>query len=510
MHFWITLVPFVALFALLVPLRRPAYEAAPIAYLSTLVIAVAIWQVSGTVVAASLLDALVVFVEVLLIVALALLVLNVTIETGQMDAIRSLIGTVSRDQRVLAMLLGWGLVGFIEGIAGFGTPAVLAAPLLVYFGMRPLKAVAVALIGNSTAVPFGAAGTPVIIGLAGLGLDEETVSEAVFLAAALHGVFALFITTFMVYVVTLDQEKGRFRTFLPFALFSALAFSIPYLLVAGLVGPELPSIVGGASAMVIIAYAAHRGFLLPAHESADAAERGSLGRVAYAFVPFAVMVIALILSRTVMPLREMLESVSLSLGTFRGVELSQALTPLYTPYFYFGLALITALLLFNVKRQTLGKAAASTWRKLRVAAVVLLFIIAMTQLLLLSGNNAAGLPSMPEVLGQGLAATFDDTFVLVSAFVGALGSFMTGSATVSNLLFGGLQLDTAKALTMAIPSMLALQLVGAGMGNMISLQNIAMAAGAAGLEAREGQVIRETIIPMIVVCLAAGLLLLFW
>jgi len=134
----------------------------------------------------------------------------------------------------------------------------------------------------------------------------------------------------------------------------------------------------------------------------------------------------------------------------------------------------------------------------------------MTQLLLLSGNNAAGLPSMPEVLGQGLAATFDDTFVLVSAFVGALGSFMTGSATVSNLLFGGLQLDTAKALTMAIPSMLALQLVGAGMGNMISLQNIAMAAGAAGLEAREGQVIRETIIPMIVVCLAAGLLLLFW
>lgn len=126
-HFWITVVPFVALFALLVPLRRPAYEAAPIAYLSTLVSALLVWQVSGDVVAASLLEALVVFVEVLLIVTLALLVLNVTIETGHMEAIKSLIGTLSIDQRVLAMLLGWALVGFIEGISGFGTPAVLAS-----------------------------------------------------------------------------------------------------------------------------------------------------------------------------------------------------------------------------------------------------------------------------------------------------------------------------------------------------------------------------------------------
>ena len=509
-YFWITLVPFVALFGLLVPLRRPAYEAAPLAYVSTLVIALAVWQVSGEVVAASLLEALVVFVEVMLIVALALLVLNVTIETGQMDAIKSLIGAISRDQRVLALLLSWGLVGFIEGIAGFGTPAVLAAPLLVYFGMKPLKAVAVSLIGNSTAVPFGAAGTPVIIGLAGLGLEEDAVAEAVLIAAALHAVFALFITAFMIYVVTLDHEKGRFREFLPFAMFSALAFGIPYLLVAWLVGPELPAIVGGASAIVVIAYAAHHGFLLPDSARAEARERKSMSRVMYAFVPFAVMAVALILSRTVMPLREVLQSVSLSLNDFRGVELSQSLTPLYTPYFYFGLALITALLLFQVSRQTLGKAVASTWQKLRVAAVVLLFIIAMTQLLLLSGNNAAELPSIPEVLGHGLAGIFNDTFVLVSAFIGALGSFMTGSATVSNLLFGGLQLDTGKALSMAVPSILALQLVGAGVGNMISLQNIAMAAGAAGLEEREGQVIRETIIPMLVVCLAAGLLFLFW
>ncbi|WP_019594150.1 L-lactate permease [Thioalkalivibrio sp. ALM2T] len=510
MLFWLTLLPFVLLFVWLVPLRRPAFEAAPIAYLATLVLAVLVWQISGTVLVASLLDAAIVFVEVLLIILMALLVLNVMIGTGHMSAIQSVIASVSRDHRVLAMLLGWGLVGFVEGIAGFGTPAVLAAPLLVYFGMRPLKAVAIALIGNSTAVPFGAAGTPVIIGFAGLGLDAETTRSAVLQTAVIHTVLAPFITLFMVWVATLGEERGRFREFVPFAVLSALAFGIPYLLVAWLVGPELPAIIGGVVAMVVIALAAHRGFLLPGHERRPEVERAPVGRVLLAFVPFAVMAVALIASRTIMPLREALQSVRWSPGEFNGIELGQSLAPLYTPYFYFGLALLTALILFRVSRATLGQAVTATWGKLRVAAIVLAFIIALTQLLLSSGSNAAGLPSMPQVLGQGLAESLGGTFVMFSAFLGALGSFMTGSATVSNLLFAQLQADTADALGMALPTVLALQLIGAGVGNMISLHNIAMAAGAAGLQAREGQVIRETIIPVIVVCLGAGLLALAW
>lgn len=511
MLFWLTLVPFVVLFALLVPLRRPAYEAAPVAYLATLVLAVAIWEVGGMVIVTSLLDASVVFVEVLLIIVFALLVLNVMIVTGHMNAIQQVIAGVSRDHRVLAMLLGWGLVGFVEGIAGFGTPAVLAAPLLVYFGMKPLKAVAIALIGNSTAVPFGAAGTPVIIGFAGLGLEEATLEEAVRQTAMIHAVLAIFITIFITWVATLGEAKGRFREFLPFATLSALAFGIPYLLVAWLIGPELPSIIGGVVAMAVIALAAHRGRFLPSHQPrADSVEQAPIGRVLLAFVPFVVMALALSASRTIMPLREALQSVRWSPGDTLGIELGQSLSPLYTPYFYFALALITALILFRVSRASLGEAVVATWSKLRVAAIVLAFVIALTQLLLVSGQNAAGLPSMPQVLGQGLAELLGGTFVLLSAFLGALGSFMTGSATVSNLLFAQLQVDTADALAITLPSVLALQLIGAGVGNMISLHNIAMAAAAAGLQAREGQVIRETIIPVIVVCLGAGLLALVW
>ncbi|HSP24637.1 MAG TPA: L-lactate permease, partial [Saliniramus sp.] len=131
--FWITLVPFAALFILLIPFRRPAWQAAPIAYAFTIVIALFVWEISGEVLAASILNALIVFLELMLIVVFALLVLNIMIETGALDTIRRALGGITSDMRVLAMLLAWGLVGFIEGIAGFGTPAVIAAPVLVYF-----------------------------------------------------------------------------------------------------------------------------------------------------------------------------------------------------------------------------------------------------------------------------------------------------------------------------------------------------------------------------------------
>jgi len=507
--FLITLLPFAVLFVLLIALRRPAYEATPISYAITVAIAFAVWQIPGAVFAASLLDTLVVFLEVLLIVAVALMVLNVMIETGALDTIKTSMARVTADDRVLAMLLAWGLVGFIEGIAGFGTPAVLAAPLLVHFGFSPIKAVAISLIGNSTAVPFGAAGTPVVIGFRGLELPDDVIASAVFQAAAVHAVMAIPVTCFIAYLVTRGTEKGRLREFLPFATFSALSFSLPYLAVAYFVGPELPSIIGGASAILAITFAANRGFLLPSAagppERPPEQEKVALSEILRSFAPFSVMALALIVSRTVPGVRETLQDVTFSFGEFRTFELDQELSPLYTPYFYLALALVTAIFVFRVKRETLQKAATATIQRLRLASVVLIFIIALTQLLLWSEVNAADLPSMPEVLGQGFADQLGRTFVIFSPFLGASGSFMTGSATVANLLFAGLQVDSAAALDSPVERFLALQLIGAGVGNMISLSNIAMAAGAVGLEAREGRVMRLTGVPVLVICLVAGL-----
>jgi len=199
----------------------------------------------------------------------------------------------------------------------------------------------------------------------------------------------------------------------------------------------------------------------------------------------------------------------MAFGECAGAELEE-LTPLYTPYFYLALAFMTALVAFRVDRGTLAAAAGATYARVRTAAIVLIFIIALTQLLLVSDVNQADLPSIPQVLGEGFADFLGDVFVVFAPFLGALGSFMTGSATVSNLLFASLQQDAAQALDRAVAVFRGLQLIGAGVGNMISLSNIAMASGAAGLESREGEVIRETIVPVLVVCLVAGAALFFW
>lgn len=335
-------------------------------------------------------------------------------------------------------------------------------------------------------------------------------AQAIFQAAAVHGAMAIPITCFIAYVVTRGEEKGRFKEFVPFAIFSALTFSVPYVLIAYFVGPELPSILGGIVALVAIAYAAHKGFLLHPVMHTTKAETVSLAKMVKSFAPFLFMAAALIVSRTIPAAREALQNLTISFGEFRGIELDQEISPLYTPYFYIALALLTTILLFRVTRSTFAQAAVATYMRVRLASIVLLFIIAVTQLLLMSGMNQADLPSIPQTLGSGLASILGGGFVVFSAFLGALGSFMTGSATVSNLLFAGLQSDTARALGTSAASLLALQLIGAGIGNMISLHNIAMAAGAAGLEAREGQVIRETIVPVLAVCLTAGLVLAFW
>lgn len=522
--FLVTLVPFAALFTLLIPFRLPAYKAAPIAYAISVAIALFLWDLSGAVVAASVINALIVFLELLLIVVFALLVLNVMIETGALDTVKAVIASITEDKRVLAMLLAWALVGFIEGIAGFGTPAVIAAPVLVYFGLSPLKAVAICLIGNSTGVPFGAAGTPVVIGFAGLGLDDATISDAVLYAAATHATASIVITGAIAYIVTMEKPKGSFRAFLPFAVFSALAFSLPYLAVAALVGPELPAIIGGIVALVLISFAARRGFLAPSTpdelkidasgaeeqgERAQSREEVSTGTILRSFAPFIVMAIALIVSRTAPGLREWLEGVTIAFGELAGAEL-EGLTPLYTPYFYLALAFVTALVVLPVERGNLVEAVSATWNKIRTAAIVLIFIIALTQLLVISDMNEADLPSIPQVLGEGFADLLGDVFVMFGAFLGALGSFMTGSATVSNLLFASLQEDAARALGRPVAVLLGLQLIGAGVGNMISLSNIAMASGAAGLESREGEVILETVLPLLVVCLVAGAVFFFW
>ena len=205
----------------------------------------------------------------------AILVMNTLKKSGAMNSIKAGFKSVSDDKRIQAIIIGFMFGSFIEAGAGYGTPAALAGPLLISLGFPPLAAATVALIYDSAAVSFGAVGTPVNTSmsqlkdtLAASNIDfNEYLSELTLWSAIPHMVFAIFLP--FVGIAVLTKFFGKERSFkpalevMPFAIFAGLSFSVPYLVIAMLLGPEFPSLFSAIIGLVITILAAKAGFLVP-------------------------------------------------------------------------------------------------------------------------------------------------------------------------------------------------------------------------------------------------------
>ena len=161
----LALLPILTVFALIVLFRWPATKAMPVAFLLTCLLALTIWKVPILQIAAASIDGLVTAGSILYIVLGAILLLNLQEESGAISSIRRSMYLISPDRRVQAIIIAFLFGAFIEASAGFGTPAAVAAPLLVAIGFPAMAAVMVSLIIQSTPVSFGAIGTPILIGI---------------------------------------------------------------------------------------------------------------------------------------------------------------------------------------------------------------------------------------------------------------------------------------------------------------------------------------------------------
>ena len=172
-----SLTPVLGVLVLLVWLRLPASRAMPISLLFTIVAAAFVWKVPADIVSASVLEGLFAALTPLFIIFGALFLLNTMKNSGAMDTIRAGFINISPDKRVQVIIICWLFGAFIEGSAGFGTPAAIAAPLLLLLGVPPIAAAVVALIADSTPVSFGAIGLPVLFGVdQGLKAGGESVA----------------------------------------------------------------------------------------------------------------------------------------------------------------------------------------------------------------------------------------------------------------------------------------------------------------------------------------------
>ncbi|MGY3873402.1 L-lactate permease [Aeromonas dhakensis] len=535
--------PIVVAAVLLVGLNWPAKRAMPIPFILTVFIALWGWQMSPTRVLASSLQGLIITVTVLWIVFGAILMLNTLKHTGAISAIRSGFTNISPDRRIQAIIIAWCFGAFIEGASGFGTPAAIAAPLLVAIGFPALAAVLLGMMIQSTPVSFGAVGTPILVGI-NKGLDSQAIGQTLSAGGSSWDIYLQQVTTNValihaavgtlmpvLMVMMLTRFFGRNRSWteglsiLPFAIFAGLAFTVPYALTGMLLGPEFPSLIGGLVGLALVVTAARRGFLVPKNSWDFAPENewpaewlGSLkldlkeaaGRpmsLLLAWLPYVALALLLVASRVSPEFKASLLSVSLTFTDLLGEKgVSASIEPLYLPG---GLLVLCALLATLIQARALaplGRAVSESSRTLIGAGFVLIFTVPMVRIFINSGVNGADLASMPVTTANFAAGLVGEFFPALSATIGALGAFIAGSNTVSNMMFSQFQFEVAQTLGVSTAAMLALQAVGAAAGNMIAIHNVVAASATVGLLGREGATLRKTALPTLYYLLATGLI----
>ena len=517
----------------------------PVAFIVAAILAILVWKTPMNWILAASVNGIGIAIQILLIVFGALAVLFTLRESGALAAINVGFTAISPDRRVQAIIIAWFFGSFIEGSAGFGTPAALAAPLLLSLGFPALAAVMVALIANSTCVSFGAVGTPTLIGvgqttntpeileqIAGAGLQYSDFIYQVGLWTAIqHAIPGIMIPLILVAMMTRFFGKNKSLkeglAIWPFAIFAGLCFVVPYLLVAWLLGPEFPSLLGALIGLGIVLLTTRAGFLIPKEPwdfpekstwesswmgsiSMSGKESKSKISLAMAWLPYVIIALLLVLTRVrSLPFGDWIKStMTVQYSDLFGTSISNTFNILYIPgVMPFILVALLCIPIYKMNRTQVSLAWKETFKRIKGPTIALLFAVPMVRIMMQSGN-ASEFASMPLVMAEAMTNDFRGAWPLVDAFVGALGSFMAGSNTVSNMLFSVFQYSIAEQLGISKVIIVALQNIGGAFGNMICVHNVIAACATVGLVGVEGILIKRNLIPMTIYGITVGVIAL--
>ncbi len=486
----VSVAPFAIFLSLLLITKTKLSYAAAAAYGAMVIVAIAGWGVSGTVVGAASVKGIAVATDIFIILIGAVFFLDVLEKHHVIEHISFRLESVSRDYRVRMILLAWFLENFIEGTAGFGTPTAIAVPLLIGMGFSALDAVVLSLLGNSASVVFGAAGAPIRVGFSGLA------GPLVPHLAALANIPGILVPVFMLWFATqVRRESSKvFWEALPFALASGIAYIGASMLFVGF-GQEFPSILGAVVGLGIMLACIRFGWFVPVpirtlRWAGKPVSQVSLGAMV---APYAMLVGLLVAGKAV------LGSVMLALPF--GV---QHVFNVFNPGFAFLAAGAVVAIAWGKKVElSLPRALMDAVTRTAEPFLVIASMSAVTQLMIMSGANASGRPSILSVIGS----VFENRFMgFWAPFLGMFGSFVTGSATVANIMFGNVVAYVASTLFMSVDWGLALLVVGGAAGNMIALADMLTAETVAGIRHQEIAILRRVLVPCLIYIGLVGLI----
>jgi lactate permease len=518
----------------------PSTVAFALAALLTYIIRIAFFRTNANLAHAAILSGLLQALTPISIVFGAIFFFVALERSGAMQTLTLWLDGVSRNPIAQLMIVGWSFLFLIEGASGFGTPAALAAPILVGLGFPPLRVAVLCIVMNTVPTSFGAVGTPNWFGFGSLGLAESQLLETGLKAALMHAVAALVIPVIALRLVVDWKEIRRNLLFVELAIFSSV---LPMAAVATF-NYEFPSVVGGAIGLLLTIFLAKHGVGLAEAKEGSAGlvtpefqstsgppppEASTLHRadVLRALTPLIATVGILLVTRIpFLGLRQLLTSeagsMSIPLGKLGVFFLSPSLVfqlrgilgedlhwshallfvPSILPFF---VAAVVALMLYRCPWSVFRSVAGETFTRLRNPVIALFGALIFVQLLKIDGERAS-----TKILGDALATGTGGLWIYVAGFLGALGSFFSGSATISNLTFGPIQLRIAQDLGVSPTTMLAVQSVGAALGNMVAIHNIVAVCAVLGLKDQEGAILKKTFIPTLTYCVILATVAGIW
>ena len=480
MLFEIAMIPVLWLIVSLGVLKMPAHKTCSFTVILTLAIAIICWRMK-------FIDGITATVEgmaialwpILLVIVAALFTYNLAVETKTMDVIKKMLSSITTDKRIQVLILAWGFGGFLEAVAGYGTAVAIPASILASLGFNPLFAAVICLLANTVPTAFGALGIPVTT------LATVTGLEVVHLSYVTSIQLAGFIVLIPFLLVILTEKSIKaLKGVVGITLISGITFAVPQIFIAKYLGADLPALVASICSMactILMAKAMNK-------EKVETKEdKIGLKEGILAWLPYILLCgLILIASPLVPSINSLLAKASSNIHIYTGDATSTtAFSWINTPGMMILIATFIAGLIQKLKFTYMLDVLKRTVIQLKTSFITIMSIVAISKIMSHSG--------MTSSISFGLCAITGSFYPLIAPLLGAIGTFVTGSDTSANILFGALQTEAAKSLSIDPYWIAAANTAGATAGKMISPQSIAIATSATGLIGSEGKILSTTV-----------------